>query len=261
MFLIPVWPLSTGYDITSHYPLVNRWRPITDPGQVEKSALQIYWLGHFKNTFTHSECMISSFNLSCAFTFSSFKALIRISELHAASLQDANSQQEADKHTWGYKVTCPASNLPSQSSRLTKQLKETLSGNLFTYDKTAFNESMQTALILCWNGTRLNSFISDVAQHKPACIYTHNQKQTTQRGSINNSSMSYHQKTASSEICCFANEQKTTVNRSSSDTFLSLKLLSFSFQQHVCSIRCFYDLYTSGMQLYPLLYTTATWGK
>lgn len=53
------------------------------------------------------------------------------------------------------------------------------------------------------------------------------QKQTTQRGSINNSSKSYHQRTASSEECCFANEQKTTVNRNSSDSFISFQLSLF----------------------------------
>lgn len=53
------------------------------------------------------------------------------------------------------------------------------------------------------------------------------QKQTTQRGSINNSSKSYHQRTASSEVCCFADEQKTTVNRNSSDSFISFQLSLF----------------------------------
>lgn len=53
------------------------------------------------------------------------------------------------------------------------------------------------------------------------------QKQTTQRGSINNSSKSCHQRTASSEVCCVANEQKTTVNTNSSDSFISSQLSLF----------------------------------
>lgn len=36
------------YDIINHHMLLNRWRPITDPRQVERSALQIYCLGYFK---------------------------------------------------------------------------------------------------------------------------------------------------------------------------------------------------------------------
>lgn len=44
---------------------------------------------------------------------------------------------------------------------------------------------------------------------------------------MNNSSKSSRQRTASSEECCFANEQKTTVNKNSSDTFISFPLSLF----------------------------------
>lgn len=60
-----------------------------------------------------------------------------------------------------------------------------------------------------------------------SCMHFFTQKQTARRGSINNSSKSYHHRTASSEICYFANEQKTTANRNSSDSFKSLQLCSF----------------------------------
>lgn len=50
-------------------------------------------------------------------------------------------------------------------------------------------------------------------------MHVFTQKQTAQIGSINNSSKSYHQRTASSEVCCFADVQKATVNRNSSDMF------------------------------------------
>lgn len=39
----PFWAFSTTiYDIINLHLLLNRWRPISDPGQTEKSALQIY---------------------------------------------------------------------------------------------------------------------------------------------------------------------------------------------------------------------------
>lgn len=56
-------------------------------------------------------------------------------------------------------------------------------------------------------------------------MHLFSKKQTTERGSINNSSQTFHQRTASEE-CCFANEQKTTVNRNPLDSFISFKLNS-----------------------------------
>lgn len=56
----PFWLLSTSYDIINHHLLGNRWRPATDPGQVEESKLQISSLGCFKRTLTFGNQIISS---------------------------------------------------------------------------------------------------------------------------------------------------------------------------------------------------------
>lgn len=56
----PFWLLSTSYDFINHHLLGNRWRPATDPGQVEESKLQISSLGCFKRTLTFGNQIISS---------------------------------------------------------------------------------------------------------------------------------------------------------------------------------------------------------
>lgn len=89
-----------------------------------------------------------------------------------------------------------------------------------------FNDSLETRrrdnveMALSWTALPLISW-TETSVH----FFTH--KQSIQRGSINNSSMSYHQRIASSEECCFANEQKTTVNRNSSDSLISFQLSLF----------------------------------
>lgn len=81
-----------------------------------------------------------------------------------------------------------------------------------------------------------------------SCMHFFTQKQTAHRGSINNSSKSYHHRTASSEICYFANEQKTTANKLLRQFQISPTLL-------VCSVRLFDVFYTSEMHLDLLFYT------
>lgn len=99
--------------------------------------------------------------------------------------------------------------------------------------------------------TRLNYFWSSWTRNSVHLLV---QNLTTQRGSINNSCKSCHQRTVSSDECSLANEKKTTVNRN---------LDTFSFFFHL-SLFVTLDALMFCIPVgcnYSLLYTTATWGE